>query len=154
MFTKAQCLGEKRISDDDCFVLKVSADHAAVSERSDGNAEVIRHVLYGYFSQRSGLLMYIEDSHLTRVQTPGSDASYWETTIGSTLEDYREVDGVLVAHQGRSVATVFRFGEASARHNRTRMVETWKIDDVVFNVPGLSVDCFIPPTEILGVAGS
>lgn len=151
MFTKAQCLGEKRIGDDDCFVLKVSADQAAVAERSDGNAEVIRHVLYGYFSQRSGLLIYIEDSHLTRVQTPGSDASYWETTISSTIDDYREVDGVMIAHQGWSVATVFRFGNASAQHSRSRMVERWRIDDVAFNVPGLSMDCFIPPSEILGL---
>lgn len=151
MFSKARCLGEKRIGDDDCFVLKVSADRAVVAERSDGHAEVIRHVLYGYFSQRSGLLIYMEDSHLTRVQTPGSDASYWETTIGSTIEDYREVDGVLIAHHGRSVATVFRFGEAAANHSRSRMEETWTIDDVVFNVPGLSLDCFLPPTEILGM---
>lgn len=151
MFTTAQCLGEKRINNDNCFVLKASADRASVVERSDAHAEVIRHVLYGYFSQRSGLLIYIEDSHLTRVQTPGSDASYWETTIGTTIEDYREVDGVLVAHRGKTVATVFRFGEGSGSRSRTRMEEEWRIEDVVFNVPGLSVDCFIPPTEILGV---
>lgn len=154
MFTKAQCLGEKRIGDEDCFVLKVSADRTLVAERSDGQAEVIRHVLYGYFSQKSGLLIYMEDSHLTRVQAPGSDAVYWETTIGSSVEDYREVDGVLIAHQGRSVATVFRFGEVSAHHSRTRMEEAWRIDDVVFNVPGLSMDCFIPPTEILSIASA
>lgn len=150
MFNKAQCVGEKQIGEDNCFVLKVSTDEA-VAERSDGHAEVIRHVLYGYFSQRSGLLIYIEDSHLTRVQTPGSDTSYWETTIGSTIDDYREVDGVMIAHQGRSVATVFRFGDISAQQSRSRMEETWRIDDVVFNVPGLSMDCFIPPTEILGL---
>lgn len=149
MFTKAQCLGEKRIKDENCFVLKVSADRATVAERSDGPAEVIRHVLYGYFSQRSGLLVYIEDSHLTRVQAPGSDTMYWETTIGSTMGDYKEVDGVLVAHQGRSAASVFRFGDASAQSSRIRMEEEWRIEDVVFNVAGLSADCFIPPREML-----
>ncbi|XP_022718153.1 uncharacterized protein LOC111276662 [Durio zibethinus] len=148
LFAKAQCLGEKRIGDDECFVLKVCADRAAVMERNEGPAEVIRHVLYGYFCQKSGLLIYLEDSHLTRVQTQENDSVYWETTIGSSIGDYRDVDGVLIAHQGRSIATVFRFGELSMQHSRTRMEEIWSIDDVVFNVPGLSMDSFIPPADI------
>ncbi|GLT91474.1 hypothetical protein SLE2022_093600 [Rubroshorea leprosula] len=148
LFGKAQCLGEKRIGDDECFVLKVCADRAAVMERSEGPAEIIRHVLYGYFCQKSGLLIYVEDSHLTRVQTPESDSIYWETTIGSSIGDYRDVDGVLIAHQGRSIATVFRFGELSMQHSRTRMEEMWRIDDVAFNVQGLSIDSFIPPADI------
>ncbi|KAK0596122.1 hypothetical protein LWI29_012994 [Acer saccharum] len=153
LFAKAQCLGEKRIGDDECFVLKVAADRAAVMERSEGPAEVIRHVLYGYFCQKSGLLIYLEDSHLTRVlHTPENnnvDTVYWETTIGSSIGDYRDVDGLLIAHQGRSIATVFRFGEVSMQHSRTRMEEIWSIDDVVFNVPGLSMDYFIPPADII-----
>jgi hypothetical protein len=28
------------------------------------------------------------------------------------------------------------------------MEEVWRIDDVVFNVPGLSMDYFIPPADI------
>ncbi|MBA0660395.1 hypothetical protein Goklo_012416, partial [Gossypium klotzschianum] len=160
LFAKAQCLGEKRIGDEDCFVLKVCADRAAVMERNEGPAEVMRHVLYGYFSQKSGLLIYLEDSHLTRVQTQeenvqnqeenegGCACAYWETTIGSCIGDYRDVDGVLIAHQGRSIATVFRFGELSMQHSRSRMEEFWSIDDVVFNVQGLSIDSFIPPADI------
>ncbi|XVF77782.1 hypothetical protein PTKIN_Ptkin14bG0074200 [Pterospermum kingtungense] len=148
LFAKAQCLGEKRIGDDECFVLKVCADRAAVMERNEGPAEVIRHVLYGYFCQKSGLLIYLEDSHLTRVQTQENEYVYWETTIGSSIGDYRDVDGVLIAHEGRSIATVFRFGELSLEHSRTRMEEIWRIDDVVFNVPGLSMDSFIPPADI------
>lgn len=185
----AQCIGEKRIGEEDCFVIKVAADRAAVMERNEGPAaEVIRHVLYGYFSQRSGLLIYLEDSHLTRVlvhrrhghqyssscscstrssSTSNDDedvdeddhhpypccevvsAVYWETTIGSSIGDYRDVDGVLIAHQGRTVATVFRFGETcSQQYCRTTMEEMWTIHDVVFGVPGLSVDCFIPPADI------
>lgn len=149
---KAQCLGEKRIGDEDCFVLKVAADRAVVMERNEGPAEVMRHVLYGYFSQKSGLLIYLEDSHLTRVlveqqqlQESDSAAVYWETTIGSSIGDYRDVDGILIAHQGRTVATVFRFGETSTQHCRTTMEEIWTIHDVVFDVPGLSADSFIPP---------
>ncbi|KAM7250381.1 hypothetical protein ACFE04_022264 [Oxalis oulophora] len=148
LFSKAQCLGEKRIGVDECFVLKVSADKAAIMERSEGPAEVIRHVLYGYFCQKSGLLIYLEDSHLTRVQTPEDVSVYWETTIGSSIGDYRDVDGVSIAHEGRSIATVFRFGEMSMDYSRTRMEEVWRIDDVQFNVPGLSEDAFIPPADI------
>lgn len=123
-------------------------------ERNEGPAEVIRHVLYGYFSQKSGLLIYLEDSHLTRVQAPGNDTVYWETTIGTSLWDYRDVDGVMIAHEGRTIATVFRFGEVSMQHSRTRMEELWVIDDVVFNVPGLSFDYFIPPADIFDVDNS
>ncbi|KAL1823052.1 hypothetical protein ACET3Z_009830 [Daucus carota] len=156
LFANAQCLGEKRIGDEDCFVLKVAADREAVMERNEGPAKVIRHVLYGYFSQKSGLLVYLEDSHLTRVQAPleaspksnANEAIYWETTIGSSIGDYKDVDGLLIAHQGRTIATVFRFEEESMQHSRTRMEEIWRIDDVVFNVPGLSFDSFIPPADI------
>ncbi|CAN6453804.1 unnamed protein product [Victoria cruziana] len=152
MFAKAQCLGEKRIGDDECFLLKVAADRGMLAERSDGPAEVIRHVLYGYFSQRSGLLIYLEDSHLTRVDSGAAGAVYWETMIGTNVDDYREVDGVLVAHSGRSVAKVFRFGEGSLRHSRIRLEERWRVEDVVFNVPGLSVDTFLPPSDILSAS--
>ncbi|XP_031499640.1 uncharacterized protein LOC116263944 [Nymphaea colorata] len=154
MFAKAQCLGEKRVGDDECFVLKVAADRGMLAERSDGPAEVIRHVLYGYFSQRSGLLVYLEDSHLTRVDSGAAGAVYWETMIGTNVDDYREVDGVLVAHSGRSVAKVFRFGDGSLRHSRIRLEERWRVEDVVFNVPGLSVDTFLPPSDILSNASS
>lgn len=155
LFANAQCLGENRIGDVDCFVLKVSADRAAVVERSEGPAEVIRHILYGYFCQKSGLLIYLEDSHLTRIESPEeNDTVYWETTIGSTIGDYRAVDGILIAHRGRSIATVFRFGEMSMQHSRTRMEEIWTIDDVMFNVPGLSMDHFIPPADVYDTLNS
>ncbi|KAF3325478.1 hypothetical protein FCM35_KLT10549 [Carex littledalei] len=136
MFAKSRCLGEKRVGDEDCFVLKATADRAAISQRNDGPTE-------------NGLLVYLEDSQLTRVQVAGSATVYWETTIGSALEDYREADGIMVAHHGRSVATVYRFGDAPGMHSRTRVEEAWKIDDIVFNVAGLSDDCFLPPEEIL-----
>ncbi|KAL6998858.1 hypothetical protein U1Q18_000026 [Sarracenia purpurea var. burkii] len=167
VFGEAQWLGEKRIGDDDCFVLKVRADGSAptVMERNEGVvAEVIRHVVYGYFSQKSGLLIYMEDSHLTRIiqpkactQAEETEIVYWETTIGSKMGEYREVDGVLIAHEGRSIATMFRFGEDEEKYlsmplnrimSRTRMEEVWRLDDVVFNVPGLSIHSFIPPADI------
>lgn len=148
MFTNARCIGEKKIDGEDCFILKLRADPQTLKARSEGPAEIIRHVLFGYFSQKTGLLLYLEDSHLTRVQTIGGDAVYWETTINSYLDDYRSVEGIMIAHSGRSVVTLFRFGETAMSHTKTRMEEAWTIEEVAFNVPGLSLECFIPPAEI------
>jgi hypothetical protein len=144
-------VGEKKVGDEDCFILKLSADAETLRQRSEGPAEIIRHVLFGYFSQRTGLLVHVEDSHLTRIQPhAGGDAVYWETTISSFLEDYRAVDdgGVVIAHAGRSAVTLFRFGEMAMSHTKTRMEEAWTIQEAAFNVPGLSTDCFIPPADI------
>ncbi|KAE8099938.1 hypothetical protein FH972_017881 [Carpinus fangiana] len=148
MFTNARCIGEKKINGEDCFILKLCADPLTLKSRSEGPAEIIRHVLFGYFSQKTGLLVHLEDSHLTRIQNNGGDAAYWETTINSFLDDYRPVEGVMIAHSGRSVVTLFRFGETAMSHTKTRMEEAWTIEEVAFNVPGLSVDCFIPPAEL------
>lgn len=149
LFAEARCVGEKKVNGEDCFILKLSADPQTLKLRSEGPAEIIRHVLFGYFSQRTGLIVHIEDSHLTRIQPhSGGDAVYWETTISSCLEDYRAVEGIMIAHAGRSAVTLFRFGEAAMSHTKTRMEEAWSIEEVAFNVPGLSVDCFIPPADI------
>jgi len=148
MFANAKCIGEKQINGEECFILKLSADPSTLASRSDGPADIIRHVLFGYFSQRSGLLIYMEDSHLTRIQSTGGDAIYWETTINSFLEDYRAVDGVMIAHSGQTTVSLFRFGEVAMSHTKTRMEEAWTIEEVAFNVHGLSMDCFIPPADI------
>ncbi|KAK6115981.1 hypothetical protein DH2020_008250 [Rehmannia glutinosa] len=99
-------------------------------------------------SARKPDFVHLEDSHLTRIQTNGGDAVYWETTINSFLDDYRPVEGIMIAHSGRSVVTLFRFGETAMSHTKTRMEEAWTIEEVAFNVPGLSIDCFIPPAEL------
>ncbi|RCV44253.1 hypothetical protein SETIT_9G358700v2 [Setaria italica] len=149
LFAEARCVGERKVAGEDCFILKLSADAETLRQRSEGPAEIIRHVLFGYFSQRTGLLAQLEDSHLTRIQPhAGGDAVYWETTISSFLEDYRAVDGVAIAHAGRSAVTLFRFGETAMSHTKTRMEEAWTIQEAAFNVPGLSTDCFIPPADI------
>ncbi|KAK3043860.1 hypothetical protein RJ639_000559 [Escallonia herrerae] len=85
LFEKAQCLGEKQMGDEDYFVLKVAADRAAVMERNEGPAEVLRHVLYGYFSQKSGLLIYIKDSHLTRVSFISPEYKFHNHRLGASL---------------------------------------------------------------------
>ena len=142
-------MGEKQISGMDCFVLKLSADQKDLVERSDNTAEMIKHAIFGYFSQRSGLLVHLEDSYLTRIQAPGSHPTYWETTMSTKIEDYRPVDGVMIAHAGSSTVIITRFGDnIKAGTAITRLEESWTIDDVAFNVPGLSMDCFIPPQEL------
>ncbi|KAA3462967.1 DUF620 domain-containing protein [Gossypium australe] len=148
MFADARCIGEKKINGEDCFILKLCTDPQTLKARSEGPAEIIRHVLFAYFSQKTGLLVQMEDSHLTRIQSNGGDAVYWETTINSFLEDYRSVEGIMIAHSGRSVVTLFRFGEVAMSHTKTKMEEAWTIEEVAFNVPGLSVDCFIPPGDL------
>uniref|UniRef100_A0A0E0K989 Uncharacterized protein n=1 Tax=Oryza punctata TaxID=4537 RepID=A0A0E0K989_ORYPU len=152
IFSTAEHAGEKLVDGEECFVLRLDVGPSVLSSWSDGTAEVIRHGLTGFFSQRSGLLVRLEDSQLTRIQSPGAAAMYWETTISSSLADYRAVDGggaVCVAHAGRSTAHLARFGVGvRAARVVTRMEESWTIDDVVFNVPGLGPDAFIPPEEV------
>lgn len=149
VFSAAQYMGEKQISGVDCFTLKLSADQKNLTDRSDNTAEMIKHVMYGYFSQKSGLLVYLEDSYLTRVQSPGTYPTYWEVSMSTKIEDYRTVEGVMIAHSGKSTAVITRFGGClKAGPVITRLEESWTIDDVAFNVPGLSVDCFIPPKEL------
>ncbi|CAL9115792.1 unnamed protein product [Musa textilis] len=149
VFSPAQHIGEKHIGDEECFVLELVVDNSVLSSWSDGTAEIIKHRMLGFFSQRSGLLVRLEDSQLTRIQSPGAEAMYWETTMVSCMEDYRRVDGLMIAHSGRSVASLLRFGLGVREHRvSTHMEERWTIDDVLFNVPGLAADCFIPPEEV------
>ncbi|EPS60170.1 hypothetical protein M569_14633, partial [Genlisea aurea] len=148
MFAGSVCTGEKAVNGEDCFVLKLAADHGTLKSRSEGPAEIIRHVMFGHFSQKTGLLVHMEDSHLTRIQSNGGDAVYWETTISSSLDDYRRVEGTMIAHSGKSTVTLFRFGETPDSHMKTRMEEAWTIEEVAFDIPGLSMDCFIPPADL------
>ncbi|XP_062210013.1 uncharacterized protein LOC133911672 [Phragmites australis] len=151
IFSTAEHAGEKQVDGEDCFVLRLDVGPSVLSSWSDGTAEVIRHGLTGFFSQRSGLLARLEDSQLTRIQSPGVPAMYWETTIASAMSDYRAVDcsGVTLAHAGTSTAHLARFGVGvRAARVVTRMEESWTIDDVAFNVPGLGPDAFIPPEEV------
>ncbi|KAG0447387.1 hypothetical protein HPP92_028342 [Vanilla planifolia] len=75
----------------------------------DGPAEVTP-CPYGYFSQRSGFLIYMGRPHLTRVQSPGSDPVYWDqlseaastTTATSTASPWPigENDGYVYSDLG------------------------------------------------------
>lgn len=140
---------EKTINNEDCFILKVEAEASALRARSTSNVEIIRHTVWGYFSQRTGLLVQLKDSHLLRIKTPGNNNSiFWETTMESLIQDYRFIDGINVAHTGRTSVSLFRFGENSESHTRTKMEEIWTIEEVDFNIKGLSMDCFLPPGDL------
>ncbi|CAA6670672.1 unnamed protein product [Spirodela intermedia] len=145
LFSEAVCIGEKVINNEDCFILKLEANPAALRARSSGSFEIIHHTIWGYFSQRTGLLTQLEDCHLLRMKANRRGESiFWETSMESAIEDYRYIDGINIAHGGRTMVTLFRYGEGSANHKR-KMEETWSIEEVDFNILGLSMDCFLPP---------
>ncbi|GLT39120.1 hypothetical protein SLA2020_133270 [Shorea laevis] len=147
LFIDAACIGEKIIGGEDCFILKLETSPAIREAQSGPNFEIIHHTIWGYFSQRSGLLVQFEDSRLLRMRTKDDDDVFWETSSESVMEDYKYVDGVNVAHSGKTRVTVFRYGEQSANHKR-QMEEKWKIEDADFNVWGLSKDHFLPPSDL------
>ncbi|XP_077223136.1 replication factor C subunit, putative (DUF620) [Tasmannia lanceolata] len=148
LFSNAVCVGEKTINDEDCFLLKLEAERSTLKARSSNSVEIIRHTIWGCFSQKTGLLVQFEDSHLLRIKGSTTESVYWETTMESMIEDYRLIDGVKIAHSGRTAVSLFRFGNNSDSHTRTRMEETWTIEEVDFNIWGLSTDCFLPPGDL------
>lgn len=147
LFLDAVCIGEKIINDDDCFILKLDASQAALDAQSTSKYEIIHHTLWGYFSQRSGLMVKFEDSRLLTVKTKeDDDGVFWETSAETMIEDYNYVDGVNIAHSGKTFVTVYRYGEQSANHKR-ELQEVWKLEEVNFNVWGLSSEFFMPPSS-------
>ncbi|KAF7852167.1 hypothetical protein BT93_L0557 [Corymbia citriodora subsp. variegata] len=148
LFSNSVCIGEKAINGEDCFVLKLEAEPSTLRARSSSNVEIIRHTLWGHFSQRTGLLVQLEDSHLLRIKSSSSESVFWETNMESLIQDYRTIDGINIAHAGRTSVSLFRFGENSESHSRTRMEEVWAIEEVDFNIKGLSMDCFLPPADL------
>ena len=168
LFSTATWVGEKCVDGDDCFVLRVDADPSALRSRSSADVEVIRHAVWGYFSQRTGLLVRLEDSHLLRIRVQGeaAETAYWETSMESSIGDYRPVDGINVAHAGRTIVSLSRFGsgvaaaaagsDADVRGKRTCtcMEEAWSIEEMDFNIMGLSTECFLPPRDMIPACSS
>ncbi|KAG2724788.1 hypothetical protein I3760_01G034000 [Carya illinoinensis] len=148
LFIDAMCIGERLINDDDCFILKLETSPTIREAQSGPNYDVIHHTIWGYFSQRSGLLIQFEDSRLLRMKTQvGHEDVFWETSTESVMEDYKYVDGVNIAHSGKTSVTIFRYGEQSANHKR-ELEERWKIEDVDFNLWGLTMESFLPPADL------
>ncbi|KAH7854753.1 hypothetical protein Vadar_017448 [Vaccinium darrowii] len=149
LFSNSICIGEKSIHNEDCFVLKLEAEPSTLRARSSSNVEIIRHTISGYFSQRTGLLTQLEDSHLLRIKAIGnSESVFWETTMESHIQDYKTIDGINIAHAGRTAVSLVRYGESTESHSTTRMEEVWEIEEVDFNVVGLSMDCFLAPGDL------
>ncbi|KAL0555994.1 hypothetical protein IC582_004497 [Cucumis melo] len=150
LFSNSTCIGEKTINDEDCFILKLEAESSVLRARSSSSVEIIRHTVWGYFSQRTGLLVQLEDSHLLRIKPARSrnDNIFWETTMETLIQDYRTIDGVNIAHAGKTTVSLFRFGETAEGHSKTKMEECWEIEEVDFNIKGLSMDFFLPPSDL------
>lgn len=68
----------------------------------------------------------------------------------SLVKDYRAIDGVNIAHGGRTVVSLARYGESKGPEatSRTQMEEVWTIEELDFNIKGLSMDCFLPPADL------
>ncbi|KAJ3682695.1 hypothetical protein LUZ60_012922 [Juncus effusus] len=148
LFANSVCTGEKLINSEDCFVLKVEAEPASLQARNSNSVEIIRHTVWGYFSQRTGLLVQLEDSHLLQIKSSTQGSVYWETTMETIIEDYRPVDGINIAHSGKTTVSLLRYGDTTEGNTRTRMEEIWSIEEVDFNIWGLSKECFLPPSDL------
>ncbi|KAL8172004.1 hypothetical protein V2J09_023808 [Rumex salicifolius] len=115
LFSEAVHIGEKTINEEDCFILKRETTPESLMSQSTPNTELMHHTVWGYFSQRTGLLV-------------------------------QYVDGIRIAHGGRTNATLYRYG--GAYNHRGRVEETWRIEEVDFNIWGLSLDSFSAPSDV------
>ncbi|CAN6682638.1 unnamed protein product [Malus baccata var. baccata] len=125
LFLDAMCTGEKNINKEECFILKLETPTEILQSQSTPQTEIVHHTIWGYFSQRTGLLIQFEDTKLGKM---------------------RYVDGINIAHGGKTSAFLYRYGHAY--NQKRRIEETWKIDEVDFNICGLSMDCFLPPVDL------
>lgn len=140
------------MNNEECFILKLEAEPNSLRARSSSNVEIMGHTVLGYFSQRTGLLVQLEDSHLIKLKSSERNNTnttiFWETNTESLIQDYRIVDGIHIAHAGKTWVSLSRFGEGPESHSRTRIEEVWQIEEVGFNIIGLSLDCFLPPSDL------
>ncbi|KAK8705637.1 hypothetical protein V6N13_049235 [Hibiscus sabdariffa] len=147
LFKEAVCIGERRIDNEDCFILKLETASSTLKAQSSDQAEIIHHTIWGYFNQRTGLLVKFEDEKLVMMKPSNeSDSVFWETSVESVVQDYKQISGIKVAHGGKTVTTLYRYGK-SINHKR-RIEETWRIDEVDFNISGLPNETFLPPADL------
>ncbi|CAL0327028.1 unnamed protein product [Lupinus luteus] len=126
---------------------QLQTDQHILQAQSTSHTEIVMHTVLGYFSQRTGLLVKFEDTKLVKMKpVKGKESVFWETSIESMIEDYKYIDGINIAHSGKTIATLYRYGAA---HNHKRMIEEhWSIEEIDFNIFGLSMDCFLAPSDL------
>lgn len=147
LFVEAVCIGEKTVNNEDCFILKMETGAGILKVQSTSKTEIVHHTVWGYFSMRTGLLIQLEDTKLVRMKSlKGDDSVFWETSLESAIEDYRYVDGINIAHGGKTTATLYRYGEAA--NHKQKIEETWGIEEIDFNIWGLSMEFFLPPADL------
>lgn len=147
LFLDAVSIGEQAVDSEDCFILKLETGSNSLKAQSSAQTEIIHHTIWGYFSQKTGLLAKLEDKKLVRMKSPnGKDSAFWETSMESVVQDYRYIDGINIAHGGKTISTLHRHGKS---HNHKRRIEeTWRIDEVDFNICGLCNESFLPPADL------
>ena len=150
MFAGSVCVGEKVVNDEECFVLKLETQTSGLKSRSKGGMETVKHTVWGCFSQRTGLLVKLEDTYLVRIKIgpEDEDVVLWETTSETMIQGYKSVDGIQVAHRGRTRVSLLRLDESLENHSKTTMEESWEIEEVGFNVKGLSSGFLLPPGDL------
>ncbi|XVE56025.1 hypothetical protein DITRI_Ditri03aG0204100 [Diplodiscus trichospermus] len=147
LFLDAVCIGEQTINKEHCFILKLETSSNALKAQSYAQTEIIHHTIWGYFSQRTGLLIKFEDKKLVQMKPPkGNNSAFWETTMESLVQDYIYIYGINIAHSGKTITTLYRYGKS---HNHKRKIEeSWSIDEVDFNICGLSNETFLPSADL------
>ncbi|KAK9913664.1 hypothetical protein M0R45_037474 [Rubus argutus] len=146
LFSNSIWIGDKSINNEDCFILKLELEPLTLKARSSSNVEIVLHTVLGYFSQRTGLLVQLEDSHHLRMTACGENSVHWQTTMESSIKDYRTIDGVNIAHGGRTC--VWLRSKRWEGGTGTRILElVWTLEEVDCNCKGLSMECFLPPGD-------
>ncbi|KAK1430334.1 hypothetical protein QVD17_12996 [Tagetes erecta] len=149
LFLNAVCIGEKLIMNEDCFILKLDTSQDILKAQSKANMETTQHIIQGYFSQRTGLLIQFEDTKLVKIKSTrkGCDRFvYYETSMESSLEDYKYINGVNIAHYGKTVTSIYRYGQGES--SRWKIEETSTVKEVEFNICSLTADSFLPPPDV------
>lgn len=127
-------------------MLRLETSKGILKSHSTTNTEIVHHTIWGFFSQKTGLLIQFEDTKLVRMKSAkGDDSVFYETNMASVLEDYKYVDGLNIAHSGKTLTKIYRYGSKANR--KWKVEETWRIEEIDFDICGLSFDCFLPPAE-------
>ncbi|XP_076929968.1 uncharacterized protein LOC143594585 [Bidens hawaiensis] len=138
LFLNAVCIGEKLVMNEDCFILRLDTSQDILKAQSKPNMETTHHIIQGYFSQRTGLLIQFEDTKLVKIKSTrkgGDQYVYYEISIESSLENYKHKDGVNIAHYGKTVTSVYRYGQGG--NTKWKIEETCTLKEVEFNICSL-----------------